>query len=130
LPADDVLVALALLAAAVVIAILLLALPINHGTLSPVSWLRAKELFLSKLTDAERKRWDSDRRLTIVGSSGRRYTLSPYESFNIRSGKMVYCLRVLGRAPTYDKLLAQRLLVEADEPAFLAIANRRELLLR
>jgi hypothetical protein len=119
-------VALALLAAAVAIA-MLLTLPISEATMSPVSRVRAKELFLSKLTDAERRSWARDRRLIVTGSSGRQYTLTPYESFNIRAGKEAYCLSVLGRLPAYDKLLAQRLLVESDEQAFLAAANRREL---
>lgn len=123
---DDVTLALALLAVAAAIAMLLV-LPISEGTLSPASWLRAKRLFLSKLTDAERRRWASERRLTVMGSCGRRYTLAPYEAFNIRAGTQEYCLRVVGWLPAYDKLLAQRLLVESDEPAFLAIANRRAL---
>jgi hypothetical protein len=126
LPVDDVTLALALLAVAAAIAMLLV-LPISEGTLSPASWLRAKRLFLSKLSDAERRRWATERRLTVVGSSGRRYTLAPYEAFNIRAGTQEYCLRVVGWLPAYDKLLAQRLLVESDEPAFLAIANRRAL---
>lgn len=118
-------VALALFAPSVAV-VMLLVLPINEGTMNPRSWIRAKELFLSKLSDADRRRWLHDRRLTIVGSSGRRYTLKPYESFNIRAGDHEYCLRVLGKTPAYDKLLAQRLLLESDEAAFLAIANRRE----
>lgn len=40
---------------------------------------------------------------------------------------ILYCLRVDGRLPAYDKLLAQRLLVECDETAFLAVANKRSL---
>ena len=119
-------VALVLLAAAVAIA-MLLTLPLSEATISPVSRLRAKELFLSKLTDAERRSWAQERRLTITGSGGGSYTLTPYESFNIRAGKKAYCLTVVGRLPAYDKLLAQRLLVESDEQAFLATANRREL---
>ena len=122
---DEVTVGLAVLAVAVAIA-MLLALPINEGTISPASWIRAKKLFLSKLSDAERRSWIGDRRLAIVGSRGGRYTLTPYESFNIRSGRDAYCLRVLGRVPAYDKLLAQRLLIECDELTFLAIANKRE----
>lgn len=125
MPADEVTHALALFAAAVAIAMLLV-LPINEGTISPLSWIRAKELFLSKLTSAERRSWDRDHRLVVLGSSGRRYTLTRYESFNIRTGEDEYCLRVLGRTPAYDKLLAQRLLIESDEPTFLAIANRRK----
>lgn len=117
--------ALALLAASIAVAILLVVLPIDERSVSPLSWVRAKDLFLSKMTDAERRRWAREHRLTIAGSTGRRYTLSPYESFNIRTGGDTYCLRVLGRIPAYDKLLAQRLLIESDEQTFLAIANKR-----
>lgn len=106
---------------------MLLVLPVNEGTLSPASWLRAKKLFLSKLTDAERRRWSREGCLTVVASSGRRYTLRPYEAFNIRAGNEEYCLRVVGWIPAYDKLLAQRLLVESDEATFLSIANQRRL---
>lgn len=123
---DELTLALALLAASIAIAILL-ALPVNEATLSPASRLRAERLFLSKLNDAERKCWARTRKLTIVGSSGGEYTLTPYEAFNIRAGGDAYCLRVLGRMPAYDKLLAQRLLVESDERRFLAVANRREI---
>lgn len=115
-----------MLAVAAAVAMLLV-LPVNEGTLSPASWLRAKKLFLSKLSDAERRRWSRERRLTVVGGSGRRYTLRPYEAFNIRAGSDEYCLRVVGWIPAYDKLLAQRLLLESDEAAFLVTANHRKL---
>jgi hypothetical protein len=119
--------ALTLLATSFAIVLLLLALFTDRETSSAVSQRRAKKLFLSKLSAAERRWWSRHRRLTIVGSSGRRYILTPYEPFNIRAGNEAYCLCVRGRIPVYDKLLAQRLLVESDEPRFLAIANRREL---
>ena len=123
---DELAVALALLASSIVIGLFLVTLPVSGGTIWR-SQQRAKELFLSRLNDAERRRWAREQRLIVVGSSGRPYTLAPYESFNIRSGNESYCLCVLGRLPSYDKLLAQRLLIEADEKAFLAIANRREI---
>lgn len=119
--------ALALLAAAAAMAIALLALSVNGGPISPAAQSRAKELFLSRMSDAERRAWSRDHRLTIVGSSGRRYTMMPYDAFNIRAGREAYCLSVLGWIPDYDKLLAQRLLIEADERTFLIIANRKEL---
>ena len=118
--------ALALLVVALAIAILF-TFPVSERSTSPASRVRAKELFLSKLTPAERRRWLDERRLTVVGSHGRRYTLTPYATFNIRAGNDLYCLRVDGRLPAYDKLLAQRLLVECDETAFLAVANKRSL---
>lgn len=115
---------LALVAAAAAIAITL-ALP--EGMILPAPQLRAKRLFMSLLGEAERRSWAKHRRLTVIGSSGGCYTLMPYAAFNIQDGKDEYCLRVVGRIPPYDKLLAQRLLLESDEETFLQIANRREL---
>ena len=119
--------ALALFAVIVAAALVLMALPLEGGSFSVKARHRAKELFLSKLTPAERLSWERDRRLTVLSSSGRRYTLAPYQPYNIRRGEYLYCLRVAAWIPAYDKLLAQRLLIEADEERFLAVANRREL---
>ena len=85
---------------------------------------RARELFFSKLTSSQRRSWLLRRRFEVVASSGRRYSIRPYGAFNVRCGDDAFCVRVEGRIPTYDKLLAQRLLLEADEPLFLSIANR------
>ncbi len=87
---------------------------------------RARRLFFSKLDAAQRRSWTFRRRFDVVASSGRRYTIKPYGTFNIRSGPELFCVRVDGHMPSYDKLLAQRLLLEADEHLFLSIANRRQ----
>ena len=121
------LLALALFVFLTVAVAVLFAVTLDGETINPAAWLRAKRLFLSKLSEAERLRWAEDRRLTVVGSSGQRYTLLPYAAFNILTGEKAYCLRVLGRMPVYDKLLAQRLLVESDEQTYLALANCRKL---
>lgn len=86
---------------------------------------RARRLFLGKLDASQRRSWTFRRRFDVVVPSGRRYTIKPYGTFNIRSGAELYCVRVEGHMPSYDKLLAQRLLLEADEHLFLSIANRR-----
>lgn len=117
--------ALALLAAAIIIG-LVLAFPIEEGSPLVAARRRARELFLSKLNDAQRRSWAFERRFDLIAPSGRRYTIAPYASFNIYTSETSYCLRVEGRIPAYDKLLAQRLLVEADEEMFLSLANKRE----
>ena len=117
---------LVLLSAALIV-LALLALPNDGSTVSLRSQWRARELFLSKLTDEQRRYWRRERLLVVAGASGRRYTISPYGAFNIHCRQYSYCLRVLGPAPAYDKLLAQRLLVESDEQTFLALANKKDL---
>jgi hypothetical protein len=86
---------------------------------------RARRLFLSKLTAKQRVSWLVRRRFPTIGTSGVPYTFGAYEPFNIRTREGRFCLAVDGTIPVYDKLLAQKLLVEADEPRFLALANRR-----
>jgi hypothetical protein len=86
---------------------------------------RARELFLSKLTARQRRTWLARRRFTVEGASGVRYTIVPYDSYNIRAPDALFCLEVHGATPVYDKLLAQKLLIECDEPLFLATANVR-----
>jgi hypothetical protein len=88
---------------------------------------RARELFLSKLDAEQRRNWHLRRRFDVTALSGRRYTISGYRPFNIRARDAVFCIQVDGRLPVYDKLLAQKLLIEADEQRFLARANVRAL---
>jgi hypothetical protein len=88
---------------------------------------RARELFLSKLDERQRRSWHLRRRFDVVAGGGRRYTIGSYRSFNVSSGDAVFCVEVEGRIPVYDKLLAQKLLIESDEQLFLARANVRTL---
>jgi hypothetical protein len=86
---------------------------------------RARDLFFSKLDARQRSSWRLRRRFDARAKSGRLYTISRYNPFNIRTDDAVFCLRVAGATPAYDKLLAQKLLIEADEELFLAKANVR-----
>jgi hypothetical protein len=86
---------------------------------------RARALFLEKLDRKQRWSWLLRRRFSVRGSAGRRYTISTYRPFNIATDDAVFCVQVNGRIPVYDKLLAQKLLIEADEMLFLAHANIR-----
>jgi hypothetical protein len=85
----------------------------------------ARALFLAKLDEQQRRSWRVFRRFDVVAASGRRYSISRYRPFNVRSGDAVFCLQIDGGIPVYDKLLAQKLLLEADEQYFLACANIR-----
>jgi hypothetical protein len=86
---------------------------------------RARQLFLSNLDDKQRRSWHLRRRFEVRAAGGRRYSISRYRPFNIRSGDALFCVQVSGELPVYDKLLAQKLLVEADEQLFLARSNVR-----
>ncbi len=86
---------------------------------------RARALFLSKLCAAQRRSWLARRRVTVTAPSGSRYTIAPYDPYNIRASDALFCLQVGGNIPDYDKLLAQKLLIECDEQLFLAKANVR-----
>ncbi len=86
---------------------------------------RARELFLSKLGTGQRRSWLVRRRFTVTAPSGTRFTISPYDPYNIRTRDALFCLQVGGNVPDYDKLLAQKLLIECDEQLFLAKANVR-----
>jgi hypothetical protein len=86
---------------------------------------RAKRLFLSHLDPKQRLSWQMLRRCEVSAASGRRYTLSRYRPFNVHTGDAVFCVQVHGQIPVYDKLLAQKLLIESDEGLFLARANVR-----
>lgn len=92
---------------------------------SPAAKARARELFLSKLTSSQRRSWLLRRRFIVTARSGRRYTLCNYEAFNVHSWDAAFCLQVDGALPSYDKLLAQKLVIECDEALFLASANVR-----
>jgi hypothetical protein len=108
------------------------ALPwLERRTSGPVNpWERAAEararaLFLSKLSGSQRRSWAFRRRFTVTARSGTRFTVAPYDPYNIRTHDALFCLQVGGDTPAYDKLLAQKLLIECDEQFFLAKANVR-----
>lgn len=94
-------------------------------SISSAAKRQARRLFYEKLTPRQRLSWRFLRRFDVVARSGRTYTITSYQSFNVRTVEAAFCLQVAGRIPSYDKLLAQKLLLEADEPRFLALANVR-----
>lgn len=106
-------------------ALILCALVAEDAALPRSAKARARRLFFSKLDTRQRLCWHLLRRIEVVASGGGRYTISPYQPFNIRRADTLFCLQVAGRIPVYDKLLAQKLLIEADEQRFIALANAR-----
>ena len=98
---------------------------VGRYTFGPQAEARARDLFLSKLTKKQRRSWLARRRFTVEAASGTRYTIVPYDAYNIRTSDALFCLQVAGITPVYDKLLAQKLLIECDEALFLATANIR-----
>jgi hypothetical protein len=87
---------------------------------------RARALFLSKLDRVQRRDWFLRKKFIVIAPSGRRYTIGTYSAFNIAAAwDAAFCLAVEGESPDYDKLLAQKLLIECDESRFLATANVR-----
>ncbi len=86
---------------------------------------RARALFLSKLSRSQRLSWALRRRFSVKSDSGTSFIVAPYDPYNIRTEDALFCLQVGGETPAYDKLLAQKLLIECDEQFFLAKANVR-----
>lgn len=90
---------------------------------------RARKLFLSKLTPVQRKTLDEGDEIFVRGSKGNWYRINcRHTAENVWSVPLdgqeevySYCAGPLGVPPS-DVWLAQKLLIEADEDAFLAVA--------
>jgi hypothetical protein len=116
---------LVLFALTLCVAALAIVLSTDDILLSRKAKRSAQELFLGTLDDKQRESWRRNRRFDVIGASGQSYTISPYQAFNIACCGELFCVRVDGEIPVFDKLLAQRLLIEADERLFLMLANTR-----
>jgi hypothetical protein len=106
---------------------------------------RKAELLLKEyLSVVQRKQWEKDRSFTVITADGTREYLIQYgmagnvklvrcdgelplskHNFPIRVGSK-FCAHVYhpdGPVPNEDNVLAQKLLIEANEEQFLAMAN-------
>lgn len=91
------------------------------GTVEDEASERAKTLFLSLLTEEQRREYEQDGCVTVTGSAGGRYWL---DNFGTRGSSGSFCLQPRAPGlPTYDKMIARMLLLQTDEAAFLARAN-------
>jgi len=85
---------------------------------------KAKELLLSVLTADQRIDFLHRGSFRVEGSKGGKYQIQTGYSGNVRRGRRRYCGHLSdGQIPAYDHMLAQKLLIETDEEAFLAVAN-------
>lgn len=90
--------------------------------------VRARELLIDSLTEEQRKQFETNNEFEVVGSRGNRYIIeghSVVQNVRARSGPRGgrrLCAHPSG-VPLEDGLLTQKLLLETDEDAFLAVAN-------
>jgi hypothetical protein len=92
----------------------------------------AKALLLEHLTQEQRETFERNGWFVVEGGKSKtQYRINP----NAHAGNVTqlkkdkaewsYCGHIDYRYPAYDNALAQKLLLEADEKAFLKVANRR-----
>lgn len=94
---------------------------------------RARELLLEHLTPAQRKTFEEKAWFVVEGGrSKKRYRIEARGvagnvSLLDKRGSVVatYCGHADHSIPDYDQYLAQKLMLEANEDAYLALANRR-----
>lgn len=89
---------------------------------------RAEQLLCSVLTPAQQHQLRTRLYFDVTTPAGHQYRLVPGGSFNIYAVPLGerYCLESVDlRLPLGDVLLAQKLMLEADEEMFLRLANRR-----
>lgn len=85
---------------------------------------KAKTLLLAMLTDKQKHDFHRHNRFTVRGSKGGEYEIQTGYAGNVRSGRRRYCGHLPdARIPQFDHMLAQKLMIETDEEAFLAVAN-------
>lgn len=93
---------------------------------------RASALLRNHLDETQRDEFERQGRFRLVAASGHRYRIKGSPTFNVRDETLGvdYCIHFRSdpdcwRIPIEDLMLAQKLLLECDEPAFLRIANKR-----
>lgn len=93
---------------------------------------RARELLFSFLDDEQRANYERDLRFDVIGSAGTRFTIGAGCTGNItawRADGTLYgrvCVHPGGNLPMPDMHLGQMLELQADEEAFMRIANLYE----
>lgn len=90
--------------------------------------MRAKVLLLDSLSEEQKEHWIEKSYFMAQGNiSGMWYKIKPGREGNIEDGKGAgYCITARGFLPMSDIVLSQKLLIEGDEDAFLAIARKSE----
>jgi hypothetical protein len=89
---------------------------------------RSVELLKSWLSPAQLEQYERDGAFEVVGSAtGRRYRVTSASIFNVTDlgTGLEYCFEPVGAPSQGDKMLAQKVALETDELAALAVANDR-----
>ncbi len=87
--------------------------------------VKAEALLVSCLTQEQQAELVSDNRFHVTTTSGRRYCINRGRAGNVTRpvDRRRFCIHDYADLPEADTMLAQKLLLEADEEAFLSIAN-------
>lgn len=92
---------------------------------------KAEVLLRSQLTEEQIAELNVSNRFHVTSSRGRRYCINRGRAGNVSrmddDGRFVFCIHDYVGLPESDTMLAQKLLLEADEERFLQIANRTRL---
>jgi hypothetical protein len=93
---------------------------------------RARDLLREHLNETQREQFERAGSFVVVAQSGRRYRIRTATTSNVRDEAegADYCMQFRSdpqclSIPLEDLLLAQKVLLECDEPQFLRIANKR-----
>jgi hypothetical protein len=87
---------------------------------------KARQLLLDMLNEVQREMYEKDAYFMVEGSRGGVYRIDDGFQGNVRCElrHRRYCGHLRdSRIPVYDHMLAQKLMLETDEEAFLAVAN-------
>lgn len=97
---------------------------------------RAEQLLLANLTKHQRRTYRNRQCFNVRAESGKKYRIKVGWSHNVESldsrhrAEATYCAHPAEQVPNQDNMLAQKLLLETDEQAFLRTANRGAVLVR
>lgn len=101
----------------------------THVVISREAIDRARTLLIGCLSDEQRGQFEATGYFEVVTPTGRRYRITRGwggNVFLINNGRATdrYCIHPRDYVPEEDNMLAQKLLLEHDEPTFLRTANR------
>jgi len=95
---------------------------------------RAEELLKQHLDEPQAAEYNKDKTFTVISKDGqRKYKIQKGWSHNVvridDNGRPVqsFCAHPSWSVPEHDNMLAQKLMLETAEEAFLAIANKRQI---
>jgi hypothetical protein len=86
--------------------------------------LRAEALLMAWLSTDQRAQYLSRGRFEVTTAAGHRYRVCPGGVVRLNPRGWAYCIEATTPVPVADELLAFKLLLETDEPLFLATAHR------